>query len=77
MKTMDLNERQIKATQYLKSNFRISNIDYQKLNDVSRATAKRDLEEMVKRGFLKLEGAGRSAHYKLTGNRLINGSNGS
>jgi len=77
MKTMHLNERQIKATQYLKSNFRITNIDFQKLNDVSRATAKRDLEEMVKLGLLKLEGAGRSSHYKLIGNRLINDSNGS
>lgn len=39
-----------------------------------RATAKRDLDEMVKLGLLKLEGAGRSAHYRLTGNRLKNGS---
>lgn len=76
MKSLNLNERQIKAVQFLKSKFRITNIEYQKLTGVSRATAKRDLDEMVKLGLIKLEGAGRSAHYRLTGNRLINGSNG-
>lgn len=77
MKGLNLNERQIKAVQFLKSNLRITNTEYQKLTVVSRATAKRDLDEMVKLGLLKLEGAGRSAHYRLTGNRLKNGSNGS
>ncbi len=77
MKGLNLIERQVKAVQFLKSDFRITNTEYQKLTGVSRATAKRDLDEMVKLGLLKLEGAGRSAHYRLTGNRLKNGSNGS
>jgi len=77
IKTLHLNERQVKTIQYLKSNLFISNNEYQRLNDISRATAKRDLDEMVKIGFLKLEGAGRSAHYTLSGNRLKIGSNGS
>ena len=77
MKGLDLNERQIKAVQFLKSDLHITNTEYQKLNGVSRATAKRDLDELVKLGILKLEGAGRSARYRLTGNRLKNGSNGS
>ncbi|MCD4847119.1 MAG: hypothetical protein K8R76_02885 [Candidatus Aegiribacteria sp.] len=77
MKGLHLNERQVKAVQFLKSNLRITNTEYQRLTGVSRATAKRDLDEMVKLGLLKLEGAGRSAHYRLTGNRLKNGSNGS
>jgi len=34
-------------------------------------------ENLGKLGLVKLEGAGRSAHYRLTGNRLKNGSNGS
>jgi ATP-dependent DNA helicase RecG len=76
MKGLDLNERQVKAVQFLKSDLRITNTEYQKLNSVSRATAKRDLDELVKLGLLKLKGAGRSAHYRLTGNRLKNGSNG-
>ena len=77
MKGLNLNERQVKAVQFLKSDLHITNTEYQKLTGVSRATAKRDLDEMVKLGLLKLEGAGRSAHYRLTGNRLKNGSNGS
>jgi ATP-dependent DNA helicase RecG len=77
MKGLNLNERQIKAVQFLKSDLHITNTEYQKLTGVSRATAKRDLDKMVKLGLLKLEGAGRSARYRLTGNRLKNGSNGS
>lgn len=77
MKGLNLNERQVKAVQFLKSDLRITNTEYQELTGVSRATAKRDLDEMVKLGLLKLEGAGRSAHYRLTRNQLKNGSNGS
>ncbi len=77
MKGLKLNERQVKAVQFLKSDLRITNTEYQKLTGVSRATTKRDLDEMVKLGLLKLEGAGRSAYYRLTGNWLKNGSNGS
>ncbi len=77
MKGLNLNERQVKAVQFIKSNLRITNTEYQKLTSVSRATTKRDLDEMVKLGLFKLEGAGRSAHYRLTRNRLKNGSNGS
>ena len=77
IKGLNLNERQVKTIQFLKSDLRITNAEFQKLNGVSRATAKRDLDEMVKLGLLILEGAGRSAHYRLSGNRLNNGSNGS
>lgn len=39
-----LNERQIKAIEYVKQNGRITNSDYQKLYDVSERTALRDLQ---------------------------------
>jgi len=77
MKGLDLNERQVKAVQFLKSELHITNTEYQKLTGVSRATSKRDLDRMVKLGLLKLEGAGRSSRYRLSGNRLENGSKGS
>jgi predicted HTH transcriptional regulator len=77
IKELDLNERQIKAIQFLKAEHNISNAEYQKLTGASRATAKRDLDELIKTGLLKLEGAGRSSRYRLIGNRLKNGSNGS
>lgn len=77
MKGLYLNKRQVKTVQFLKSDLRITNTEYQKMNGVSRATTKRDLDEMVKLGLIKLEGAGRSAHYRLTRKRLRNGSIGS
>jgi ATP-dependent DNA helicase RecG len=76
MKDLHMNKRQVNTVQFLKSELRITNGEYRKLNNVSRATAKRDLDEMIKLGLLKLEGAGRTAHYRLIGNRLKNGSNG-
>lgn len=77
IKKLNVSARQVKAIQFLKAELRISNSEYQRLTGVSRATAKRDLDELVKLGVLNLEGAGRSARYRLTGNRLKNGSNGS
>lgn len=72
VKSLDLNDRQVQAIQFLKMERHISNAEYQKLTGASRATAKRDLDELVKTGLLTLEGAGRSARYRLT-----NGSIGS
>jgi len=42
-----LNERQIKAVLYMKENGRITNREYQKINEISRRTATRDLIELV------------------------------
>ncbi len=77
IKDLHLNDRQVRTIKNLKSDLSITNTKYQKLNNVSRATAKRDLDKMVKLGLVKLEGAGRASYYRLSGNRLNNGSNGS
>lgn len=77
IKALDLNDRQVEAIQLLKTALRISNAEYQKLTGVSRATAKRDLEELVKMELIELEGAGRAARYRLIAKRLENGSKGS
>ena len=77
IKSLDLNDRQVQAIKFLKTERHISNAEYQKLTGTSRATAKRDLDELVKSGLIELEGAGRTAHYRLIGKRLKNGSNGS
>ncbi len=54
---LGLNDRQIKAIEYLKENIKITNSEYQKLNSVSKATATRDLMELVeKHKILKKEG---------------------
>ena len=49
LKDLRLNERQIKAVLFLKDNGKINNSDYQTLNEVSKATASRDLTELVEK----------------------------
>jgi Fic family protein len=48
LKHPSLNERQKKAIKYLTKRKNISNAVYQKLTDVSKATATRDLQALVK-----------------------------
>lgn len=54
-----LNERQIKAVGYIKTTGRINNNEYQVLNKTSKATATRDLAELVKKKILKVRGTGK------------------
>ena len=49
LKDLGLNDRQIKAVLFVKKNRKINNSDYQTLNDVSKATATRDLTELVEK----------------------------
>ena len=65
----DLNERQLKAVEYIKENIKITNSEYQKLNFVSKATATRDLTELVEKyKILKNEGkVGAGTVYTLIG----------
>jgi ATP-dependent DNA helicase RecG len=49
LKELGLNERQIKAVLFVKENGKINNSDYQTLNNVSKATATRDLSELVEK----------------------------
>ncbi len=67
MKKLGLSERQIKAVLYAKENQRITNQEYQKLFGVSKPTASRDLDELLKKGVLIKEGTtGRGTHYRLS-----------
>jgi ATP-dependent DNA helicase RecG len=72
-----LNERQKKALGLAKMTGQITNAIYQKSTGASRATAKRDLEELVAQGLLDSQGSGRGARYILPLKRPKNGSNGS
>jgi ATP-dependent DNA helicase RecG len=45
--TTNLNQRQIKAVQYVKENHKITNKEYQIINNISRETASRDLKILV------------------------------
>jgi len=61
----NLNERQIRAITYLKSNERITNADYQKLSGANRKTAARDLDVMVAMGIVDRLVEKRGIHYVL------------
>ena len=61
-----LNERQVKAMSFVKEKGKISNAEYQNLNNVSKATATRDLVELEQKGLLINKGTkGSSAIYIL------------
>ena len=63
-----LNLRQIKALRALQKRGRISNSDYQHLNHVSKPTATRDLQDLVKKEILKPSGIrGAGAFYEILG----------
>ena len=64
-----LNERQIKAVLYAKDNNKISNKEYQSINNVSKRTATNDLTELVEKFKIlnKIGTSGAGIYYKLMG----------
>jgi len=66
---LGLNNRQINAIDYLKENKKITNSEYQKLNAVSKATATRDLTELLEKYKLteKKGETGIGTYYELKG----------
>lgn len=61
LKSLNLNDRQLKALEFLKNNRRITNREYQSSFNVSRNTATRDLSDLVEKGIIKasdIRGAG-------------------
>jgi ATP-dependent DNA helicase RecG len=64
---LDLNKRQLKVLEYLLSNGRITRSDYQTVAATTERTAKRDLNELVKKQLLMKRGAGNNFWYELVG----------
>lgn len=66
LQTLGLNDRQVKAVLYVKVKGKITNSEYQKINDCSRNTASNDLTELVEKDILKPSGQrGAGAFYTL------------
>lgn len=66
LKSLDLNDRQVKAVLYVKKKGKITNSEYQNLSDVSRETATRDLKELIDKKLLNPSGQkGAGAFYTL------------
>ncbi len=65
---LGLNERQVKAVLYVKEKGSTTNREYRGLFSVSKATASRELKELVDAGiFEKIGKTGRSVRYILRG----------
>ena len=60
-----LNPRQIRALEFLLQEPRLTTALYSQWNQVSRATAQRDLADMLSRGLLERRGVGRGTYYAL------------
>ncbi len=66
LQTLGLNDRQVKAVLFTKENGKITNSEYQKLNDCSRNTASNDLAVLTEKDILKPSGQrGAGAFYTL------------
>jgi ATP-dependent DNA helicase RecG len=62
---LPLNERQIRAVQYVKENGKITNGEYQEINKVSRRWTTVELSDLVNKNILKNIGYGAGSYYKL------------
>jgi len=60
-----LNERQMKAVDFLKIHKKITRSEYVKLIGCSERTAFRDLEELVKKKIITRKGKGKKTYYEL------------
>jgi len=58
-----LNDRQRKALEYVRRHGQITNRDHQKLCDISRRQALKDLSELVEKSLLVKDGKGRALRY--------------
>jgi ATP-dependent DNA helicase RecG len=66
LQSLNLNDRQVKAVLFAKVRGKITNSEYQTLNDCSRNTASNDLTELVDKDLLKPSGQkGAGAFYTL------------
>jgi ATP-dependent DNA helicase RecG len=71
LKTLNLNERQIKAVLYVKEKGSIKNSEYQEINDLGRTVTAEELQDLTSKKILQRIGTtGRSAKYILIGGML-------
>ncbi|MDI6890684.1 MAG: helix-turn-helix domain-containing protein [Thermodesulfovibrionales bacterium] len=61
-----LNERQIKAVMYVKEKGKVTNEDYQNINNVKRRLATYELDDLTEKGIIQRIGrVGKGTHYRL------------
>ena len=57
-----LSVRQISAVLFAKENGKITNADYQRIADISAATARRDLKDLIDKNILEMKGERKGIH---------------
>jgi len=73
LRSLNLNERQIKAVMYVKKNGNITNKEYQEVCNTSERTSSRDLAELVSSGLFEQIGiTGKGTAYSLRRQRRHN-----
>ncbi len=65
LQSLDLNERQVKAVLFVKKKGRITNKEYQEINNTTDRTALRDLEILIELNIIKRKGQKKGAYYEL------------
>ncbi|WP_162416153.1 ATP-binding protein [Cyclobacterium roseum] len=65
LQSLDLNVRQVKAVLYVKEKGRITNKQYQDINNTTDRTALRDLETLIELKIIKRIGEKKGAYYEL------------
>lgn len=69
LQTLGLNERQVKAVLYVKEKGKITNSEYQEINDIKKSVSAAELQYVTDRGILlKVGSTGRGTKYVLPDN---------
>lgn len=64
----ELSENEAYALIYLRNNDKITNGDYQKINNVNRDKALQELKVLIKKSLIEVNGIGSGSYYKLKDN---------
>lgn len=62
---LDFNENKALALTFIKRNLKMTNGDYQRLNNTNRDKALLEIKELIKKGVIKSEGIGSGTYYVL------------
>lgn len=65
LQSLDLNERQVTAVLYVKEKGKITNKEYQDINNTSDRSASRDLGNLISKGIFKRIGDKKGAYYEI------------
>jgi ATP-dependent DNA helicase RecG len=71
LKELGLNDRQVKAVLYVKEKGKITNSEYQKINETTAKTAFRDLEELLNKNMFRQKGENKGTYYELENVRYV------